>query len=553
MPRNTTDLAVARYDLLVVGGGIHGLFAAYDAALRGLTVVLVDRADFGSGLSFNHQRTIHGGLRAIERLQFGKARQQIHERRTWARIAPHLVRPLPFLVGTYRFTKRSRSIIRAGFAAYDLVGRQRNRDVPPELHLPATRLESVATTRRLFPGIAERGLSGGAIWYDYQVRHPDRLNWTVALGALQAGARLSNYTQVVAPLRDGRRIAGARVRDLLNGREHDIHATVTLLAAGSGLAPLTELFGTDGAPPLLRAMNLLLDRPARDIAMVAAGRLGRMLTAVPWRDRMLVGTHQSVDEVTQAETSPPEDVVDAFLTDANSAFPSLAASRDDVLLVHHGLTPAAVKDGRADLLAECKLINHAGRGAPGLLSLVGVKFTTARLAAEQAVNAVCAALGLNGAAVRCRTASTTLPFADVSDAEGRLVETLRSLRATLPPDVASHLTSWYGVEAADVVVHAAATGRLDRLSPHHSVIEGEITYAAERGLAERLSDVVLRRTALGSAGHPGIAALERAAELVAATHGWSAERRAEELRLVEAVYPRTRVPRTLALPRAPRL
>src|SRR3954464_15742818 len=115
MPRTRTDLSIARYDLLVVGGGIHGLFAAYDAAQRGLSVALVEQDDFGSGLSFNHQRTIHGGLRAVEHAQWAKARQQIYERRTWAVIAPHLVRPLPFLIGTYRLSKRSRWIVRAGF------------------------------------------------------------------------------------------------------------------------------------------------------------------------------------------------------------------------------------------------------------------------------------------------------------------------------------------------------------------------------------------------------------------------------------------------------
>jgi glycerol-3-phosphate dehydrogenase len=129
MSNPSDESSPARADLLVVGGGIHGLFAAYDAAARGLSVVLVERADFGSGLSFNHQRTIHGGLRALEHGQIGKVRQQIAERRTWARIAPHLLRPLPFLIGTYRWTRRSRWMLKAGFAAYDFLGRSRNAHV----------------------------------------------------------------------------------------------------------------------------------------------------------------------------------------------------------------------------------------------------------------------------------------------------------------------------------------------------------------------------------------------------------------------------------------
>src|SRR5215472_3920378 len=115
MQRHVEDLARGRYDVLVVGGGIHGLFAAYDAALRGLSVALVERADFGSGLSFNHQRTIHGGLRSLQAGHLGRSREQIRERRAWAIIAPHLVRSLPFIIGTYRWTKRSRTAVRAGF------------------------------------------------------------------------------------------------------------------------------------------------------------------------------------------------------------------------------------------------------------------------------------------------------------------------------------------------------------------------------------------------------------------------------------------------------
>ncbi|MGE3345335.1 MAG: FAD-dependent oxidoreductase, partial [Vicinamibacterales bacterium] len=179
MTRDFARLTNLSVDVVVVGGGIHGLFAAYDAAQRGLSTVLLERDDFGAGISFNHQRTIHGGLRALQSGNVRKCREMIRERRAWARMAPHLVRPLPFLIGTYRGTTRARTAVRLGMKVFDWLGRDRNRDVLPELHLPKGRLESAAATKRLFPGISEAGLSGGAIWYDYQTIHPDRLTWCV--------------------------------------------------------------------------------------------------------------------------------------------------------------------------------------------------------------------------------------------------------------------------------------------------------------------------------------------------------------------------------------
>jgi glycerol-3-phosphate dehydrogenase len=535
MPSALDPLASTRYDLLVIGGGIHGLFAAYDAAQRGLSVALVDRADFGSGLTFNHQRTIHGGLRSLGSGRIGKTRRQIDERRNWARMAPHLLRPLPFLIGTYGWTTRSRWAVRVGFRVYDVVGRKRNRHVSPELHLPRARLESAAATRRLFPGVAEQGLSGGAIWYDYQIRHPDRLSWTVALAARRAGAVLANWVCAETPLRAAGRVVGARVRDVITGRESDIEARVTIVAAGADVGALAPAFGIARTPPLLRAMNLLINRPARDIATAAPARSGRMLTTVPWRGFVLVGTHQSDSTVERGESAPPAAAVDAFLEDVNATFPRLKAAPHDIRIVHHGLTPAVVHNGKADLLPEPEVTRQTGEGA-GVISLVGVKFTTARSAAERAVDAACTELA--GRFRRSRTATTPLPHADIADVEGRLIETLRELDLGLDRDVMEHLTSWYGTEASDIVRYAAQANLLDRLSPETPVLSGEMAYAVEHAQARVLSDAVLRRTPLGSAGHPGRAALDRAAEVVSDRLGWTAERRASEIKAVEGVYPR---------------
>src|SRR5687767_11052049 len=143
-PRDLATLAGTTFDLLVVGGGIHGLAIAYDAASRGLTTALVEAADFGGAASFNHQRTVHGGLRSLQYGRLRYARYSIRERRALARIAPWMLRPLPFLVGTYRSVTRGRIALRAAFKLDAWLGRDRNEGLEPELHLPPARLMSKA-------------------------------------------------------------------------------------------------------------------------------------------------------------------------------------------------------------------------------------------------------------------------------------------------------------------------------------------------------------------------------------------------------------------------
>jgi len=543
MRRDFDTLTGRPFDVLVVGGGIHGLFTAYEAAARGLAVALVESGDFGSGLTSNHQRTLHGGLRALQGGNLLKARRQIRERRTWAIIAPHLVRPLPFLMGTYRRPKRSRTALRLGFAVYDTLGRSRNAGVPPELHLPRTRLESRAATRALFPHIDGGGLTGGAIWYDYQTVFPERLTWCVALAAEASGAALVNYAEATGLLRRTSRVVGCSVRDRVSGREVDVEAACTVLAVGGHLGPVHARWGLGEAPPVLRAINALVDRPARDIALAASSASGRMLTAVPWAGHVLVGTHQSSAPVDPSETSPPPESVHELLAEANTAFPALGVRAEDVRLVHHGLTPAVVRAGQADLMPDHRILRHGRRGVRGVISVVGVKYTTARLAAADAVTAVLADLGRK--ARPAHSDKAVLPHAGITDAEGRVIEQARHLDVSLDRDVVTHLTGWYGDEAAAVVRHAAEAGALDRIAPQTAVLAGEVSYAAEQAAVVHLADVVLRRTPLAEGGHPGSGVLERTAALLAARLGWTAdETRAEVAAVDRALVPSATETRT---------
>ncbi len=359
--RDLDRLAATTYDVLVVGGGIHGLAIAYEAASRGLRTALVDAGDYGGAASFNHQKTAHGGLRSLQSGRIDRARQSIFERRALARIAPWLLRPLPFITGTYRSFIRNRLALRAAFKFDEWLGRHRNAGVEPELHLPAPRLISKAATLRLFPGIKQDGLTGAAQWYDYQMVEAERLTFAFAAAADRAGADLANYVEATAPLKAGGRIAGMQVRDRLSSNTFEIRAQVTVNAAGAHAGTVMAAFGVKRDFPLLKAMNLVTSKRASDIALASPSPSGRMLTLVPWRGRALIGTSQSSSLVQPDAVSVSAAEVEAFVREANAAFPALQITPADVTLVHRGAVPA---DGRTQRRGR----SAAGAGHPRSLA-----------------------------------------------------------------------------------------------------------------------------------------------------------------------------------------
>jgi glycerol-3-phosphate dehydrogenase len=530
--RDLTRFDGTIYDVLVVGGGIHGLACAYEAASRGLRVALIEAGDFGSGASFNHQKTAHGGLRSLATGQIGRARESIRERRALARIAPWFLRPLPFLVGTYRSVIKNRLALRAAFKADAWLGRRRNDGLEPELHLPKPRLVSKAATLRLFPGIRQEGLTGGAQWYDYQIVEADRLTFAFAAAADASRADLANYVEAVEAVRESGRIAGMIVRDKLTDRSFPIKAHLTLNAAGARAGEVMRLFGVDRPFPLIKAMNLVTSRPASDMAVAAASRDGRMLTLVPWRGRALVGTSQSATLVGPNDLAVTPADVEAFIAEANTAFPALKLSASDVTLVHRGIVPAVTASGgRPHLKSSAEIIDHAN----GAVTVVGVKFTTARAVAERTIGVV--ARRLQRRLPPSRTAITALPGAAIADHEALAIETARGLRMDVPLSLIRHLIALYAEAAAEIIrlVHERPD-LAEPLAANVATIKGEIVYTIRREMAVRLTDIIVRRTELGSAGRPADEAIQAAALVASAELGWSPERTRQEIDDVARFY-----------------
>jgi glycerol-3-phosphate dehydrogenase len=528
MRRDIESLTERAFDVLVVGGGIYGLTIAYDAAQRGLGVALIERDDFGSGASFNHLRTIHGGLRYLQTLDIKRARESVRERRTLARIAPHAVQPLVFALPITRSITKGKLAMRAGFLLDRLVAFGRNRGVPPSHRLPAGRVVSRGTAIQRFPGLRRQGLTGAAVWYDYETTEADRLTLAWAMAAAEHGAQLANHVEATALVADGRRVTGVRGRDRQTGTDVAIAARVTVNATGAAADRLLTPLGLSSGVPLLKAMNLVTRREAGEEALGGRTASGRMILLVPWKNCALFGTWESEKPSAPEADGVSESEVTAFIAELNQAFPSLDLKRQDITLVHRGIVPAvAGSDGRVTLQGREQVRDHAQEGVEGLLTIAGTKYTTARAAAERVTDRLLAKL--QHAAVPCRTAATLLPGGALRDVGLAIGEARREHDAGLPSDTIPHLIAAYGSRYRDVL--DLADGHPEwrtRIADNSPVIGAELVWAVRKEMATTLCDAVVRRTPLGALGYPGDAAAERAARIVGGELRWSDARLREE-------------------------
>jgi glycerol-3-phosphate dehydrogenase len=535
MIRDLDRLTASTFDVLVVGGGIYGLTIAYDAAQRGLNVALIERDDFGSGASFNHLRTIHGGLRYLQKLDVARARESVRERRTIARIAPHAVKPLPVAIPLYRSITRGKLAMLAGFTIDRLVAIGKNSGVSPSLRLPGGRIVGRTTAIQRFPGLRRQGLTGAAIFYDYVTTEPDRLTFAYAIAAAEHGATLANHVEAVAPMVEDRRVVGVRAQDTLGSRQVEIAAKLTVNATGAAIDRLLQPLGTSSRVPMLKAMNLVTRRDAGEEALGGRAISGRNLFLVPWRERALFGTWESADVASPDDTGVTDQEIGSFITELNQAFPALDLTRADVTLVHRGIVPAAVHGSRVSLEGHDRVRDHAIEGIDGLVTVSGVKYTTARAVAEKVTTLVLSKL--QRPAVPCRTATTALPGGSIRDTGLAIAEARREHDQGLPADTIPHLIAAYGSRYWNVL--ELAESRPDwrtRVARDSPVIGAELVHAARHEMALTLGDAVLRRTPVGALGDPGDAALERAAAIVGAELKWSDDRRRTEIDAVRSFY-----------------
>jgi len=465
-------------DLLIIGGGIIGAGIARDAALRGLSVALVEQNDFASGTTSRPTRLIHGGLRYLELFDFGLVRSDMREREILLRIAPHLVFPLPFLLPMYRPSLWYRFKLRVGMFLYDLLSLDKS--------LPRRAWLDRAETLAAEPSLDPDGLVGAWRFYDAQVPLVEQLVIENLLDATKGGAIVLNHARAVEYVREGARVTGARVRDEVAGHDIAVRARMTVNATGPWLdRPIAGL--RPRATPLLRltkGIHIVTPRATAHAHVLFAKRDGRIFFVVPWRGLTIVGTTDTDYEGDPADAAATEDDVRYLQAEARRAFPD--APFDTILFTWAGIRALVREEGvsEGEVSRKHALYDHERRdGILGLLSVVGGKITAYRDIAEEVVDRVA------GKGTRSRTAEVTLPGA--------------------------------GTGAARTVTSA--------LCRHDPTTAEDIARAVRDEWAMTIGDALLRRTTLGLAPCQGLDCLEGVADHMARLLGWDATRRAAEI------------------------
>ena len=529
MQRALSRLSDEQFDLLIIGGGATGCFTARDAALRGLKVALIEARDFAAATSAHNSKLAHGGLRYLRNLELGLVRESLRERRNLQRIAPHLVRPLPFLLPLYDTGFFERRKLAIGLTLYDALAYDKARLDDPSQRLPGHRwIGKVALDRE--PVLEGPGFKGAFEYHDAQMYAPERIALECLIDADESGAAIANHLAAERLLlRDGR-VEGAAVRDALSGAAFDIRAKLTLVACG----PWADLFleqatGKPASHRLLRSkgIHLLLPAITQSALTVEAGS-GHFFV-LPWRGHTLLGTTDTAFRGDPASVAVSESDIEDFLALVNRYLPSAHLAREQVRFFYAGLRPL-VDDGSGrtyNASRRAELVDHAADGLEGLLSALGGKWTTSRGLAETVTDAAVKKLGI--AAKRCVTATTPLPGGRFEHFETMV----KGIQKTWPGFSAiRHLSHMHGARLP-LVLRGARVADLAPLGPGQDTM-AQVNFAVASEMALTLEDVVMRRTSLGQFGPP--ATLGKVADAMAALLGWDEARKAREIESLAPLY-----------------
>jgi len=533
MKRDCTGLAGPIFDVLIVGGGIHGAAIARECSRHGMKTVLVEKGDFGHATSANSLKIIHGGLRYLQHLNIRRMRDSILARREMLRLAPHYVKPLGCVIPNAGLGVQGNLFMRCALWLNDLIGFDRNEGVENGSRLPAGKILSPRQCQEIIPGLRNGNCAGASLWYDALAVDSERLTLFMVQEAVACGAKVLNYTELQNVFFENGRVRGGEVVDLLSGNEYTVQARAVVNAGGPWTDSIRENTGIARAGSgWAKAVNIIVRKTLfgpyavglrgetdfRDRDSVIRKK-GRFFFFVPWRGYTMIGTtykpFSGKPDGLRAEGAD----IDELVEEVNSMYPAAELSRSDVTAAHAGLVPMAQVLAEADddvqLIKESAVVDH-GEVEPakkGFYSVRGVKYTTGLRVAEEAGRQI--RRYLNGAegAKQCFSSAGS---------------EVREDRAADLPEEFRFWAERYGPLAVKVYGYVCKNG--EQVSEDPRLYLGEIDYFMSEEMACTLGDVVFRRCELATAECPEEVVLDRIAAHMGLFFGWDTERIGREIR-----------------------
>lgn len=550
MRRNLQQLTSERYDVLVIGGGITGACIAHDAALRGLSVALIEKNDFGGYTSSASSKLLHGGIRYLPKGQVWKVRESAREQAVFQHLAPHLTRWVPFLIPTDKSSLAKGSMaLKAALLVYGLCCAGLSELIHDAGKQPPARkfFSSEEVLQKLPMLSAIQGLTGAQVLNESHMHSSERMTLAFLKTSVANGARIANYLEVKKLLTEEGEVVGVQAGDCLTDDEFQIQARLVINSAG----PYVQIIN-DTVPGLRlhhkltgfsRGVHLVTRQLEPHYAMALTTRKkmegfltrgGRHFFIIPWRNCSLIGTtNVPLTEKLDSIRVTAKDI-DDFLKDINETLPSVQLTTSDVRYAFTGIYPIIAREIKTDTYqgtGEFQIVDHAQKdGIQGIVTALGAKFTTARNMAEQCVDLVVSKLERK--APGCRTTNTQLLEGEITDIRSFTAQCIDKYSKLLTEDSIRHLLCNYGRKINQLVQQGEEKQMLVKVCPDQETMEIEIDYAVRHEMAFTLEDVVFRRTGLGTIGYPGDEAVLRCADLMADVLLWN---ETEKQRQVDAV------------------
>jgi glycerol-3-phosphate dehydrogenase len=500
------------FDLIVIGGGITGAGVARDAALRGVSCLLLEKGDFASGVTSKSTRLIHGGLRYLANFEMGLVAESLRERAILRKQAPYLIHPMPILIPIYKGDTHGRAVLSLGIHLYDLLSHEH--DIP---HYFTSNREK---TFGVEPRLNREGLVGSALFYDHQILMPERLVIENIVAARAAGARLLNYCRAEKILETVDGIV-VTTKDTLTGTIARFRSKVLINAAGPWIDAVRQAGDIDHSKIIFPTKGVHLVLPKlTDQALFVTSRDGRMFFIIPFQACSLIGTTDTKYSGDLDEVHANHDDVDYLLTESRRILPKMNLTKKDILYTYAGIRPLAFSGENESKISRKHRVILEGRNKR-IITIAGGKLTTYRNMAKDVVDAACRVLGNT---MQCATDKTPLAGSLPVDVDTYVQEEVPALSVHyhVSPELVRHLIGCYGSRTGRLLeLISEDPGLADTISRESRDIYAQVAYSIREEGARILSDIILRRMQIGITGSRGIHQVHNIAAIAAKELQWN--------------------------------